>query len=68
MIRVRSLWLRVSRDWPRWAQVAGFLLGSEQVVAWWVAGREPNVGAMTFAGALLMFQRIADAQRKRDER
>lgn len=60
MPRVRKLWGHLSNEWPRWAQVAGMLLGSEQVAAWWIAGREPNIGAMTFAGALLMFQRLAN--------
>jgi hypothetical protein len=63
-MRLTKLWQRISADWPRWAQAAGFLLGSEQVAAWWISGREPNVGAMTFAGALLMFQRVAAARRR----
>jgi hypothetical protein len=65
MSRARKLWRHLSTEWPRWAQVGGVLLGSEQVAAWVIGGQEPNVGAMTFAGALLMFQRIAN--RKDDD-
>lgn len=64
--RTTGLWHRAAQDWPRWAQVAGILLGAEQVVAWWVGGVEPNLGAMTFAGALLMFQRAAQIRKERD--
>jgi hypothetical protein len=66
---VRELGRRLSRflqDWPRWAQVAGILLGSWQIIEWRLTGREPSVGIMGFAGALLMFQRAAAAQRKRN--
>jgi hypothetical protein len=47
--------------------VAGLLLGTEQILAWWLAGHEPNLGAITFAGALLMFQRIARPPAKDSE-
>lgn len=57
---------RAMSDWPRWAQIAGILLGVEQVAAWWIAGQEPNAGAMTFAGALLLFQQAV--RQKRDGR
>lgn len=60
--------LRALQDWPRGAQVVGLLLGSEQVLAWWIAGTEPNVGAMTFAAALLVIQRVAPAQQRRNEK
>ena len=66
MSYVRKLWRRVSRDWPRWAQIGGLLLGAEQIVSWWVGGHEPNLGAITFAGALLMFQRVASARPSKD--
>jgi hypothetical protein len=63
------LWKRTVRDWPRWAQAGGFLLGLEQVAAWWATGRAPNLGAMTFAGALLMMaQRTVSAQQARNEK
>jgi hypothetical protein len=61
------VWVRVVQDWPRWAQVAGVLLGSWQILEWQVSGHEPNLGAMTFAGALLMFQRAATAARQRKD-
>lgn len=61
------MWARVVQDWPRWAQVAGVLLGSWQILAWQVSGHEPNLGVMTFAGALLMFQRAATAARQRKD-
>ena len=67
MNRSRFVWRRVAQDWPRWAQVAGVLLGSWQILEWQVSGREPNLGAMTFAGALLMFQRAATAARQRKD-
>ena len=64
--RLRSLPQRISQDWPRWAQVGGFLLGSWQILEWQITGHEPNVGVMGFAGALLMFQRAVSAQRDRN--
>jgi hypothetical protein len=65
MGRVRTLWRQASRDWPSWAQVLGFAIGLEQLAAWGLGGREPNLGAITFASALLMFQRAASAQHSR---
>ncbi|HTZ63478.1 MAG TPA: hypothetical protein VMB51_05185 [Solirubrobacteraceae bacterium] len=56
---VQRLLSHLSREWPRYAQIAGFLLGGEQIGAWWIGGHEPNIGAMTFAAGCLMFQRIA---------
>lgn len=69
-MRIRTLWRRACRqDWPRWAQVAGFLLGTEQVVALFLAGTETNIGVITFAAALLMMsQRAAAAQQRRNEK
>lgn len=67
MIRVRSLWQRVCREWPRWAQVVGLLLGFEQVAAWAFLHREANLGVMSFAAALLMFRRAVSAQQSRRE-
>lgn len=59
----------MSQSWPRWAQVLGFLMGTEQVLALWLGGQEPNIGVMTWAAALLMIsQRAADAQRRRNEK
>lgn len=68
MGRVRMLWREVSREWPSWAQVLGFGIGLEQLAAWGFGGREPNLGAMSFAAALLMFQRAASAQHSRREK
>jgi hypothetical protein len=68
MIDVRTLVKRALRDWPSWAQVLGVLIGLEQLVSWGVGGEQPNLGAMTFAGALLMFQRAASAQQSRSEK
>ena len=65
MSRPSTLWRRVSRDWPSWAQVLGFGIGLEQLGAWGLGGREPNLGAITFASALLMFQRAASARHTR---
>jgi hypothetical protein len=64
MTRARALWRRVSRDWPRWAQVGGLFLGSWQIIEWKVGGGEPNIGVMSFAGALLLFQRAASARHR----
>jgi hypothetical protein len=56
-------------EWRRWAQGVGFALGVEQMLAWWLGGREPNLGACTIAGALLMMaQRTQTAQEARNER
>lgn len=66
---MNGLWKRTAQAWPRWAQAGGFLLGLEQVGAWWLTGRQPNLGAMTFAGALLMMaQRTVSAQQARNEK
>lgn len=63
MRAARTLWLRVSRDWARWAQVGGACLGLWQIAEWKIAGTEPNVGVMGFAGSLLLFQRAVSARR-----
>jgi hypothetical protein len=60
----RQVARRAPQEWPRWAQVVGLVIGFEQLMGWLIVGAEPNVGAMTFAGALVMFQRIA---RRREE-
>lgn len=67
MNAVRTLWRRVSQDWPRWAQVGGVLLGMWQIIEWKIAGSEPNVGVMGFAGSLLLFQRAVSARQRRGE-
>jgi hypothetical protein len=69
-MRIRAAWQRLShQDWPRWAQLAGFLLGMEQVLGLWLAGAEPNIGVITFASALLMVsQRAHAAQQRRNEK
>jgi hypothetical protein len=46
--------------------VLGLLIGSEQIVQWALGDGQPNLGAMTFAGALLMFQRAVSAQHRRN--
>lgn len=63
----KQFYEHVAREWPRWAQVAGLLLGAWQIVEWQIAGGEPNLGVMSFAGALLLFQRAASAHQRRTE-
>jgi hypothetical protein len=58
----------VARDWPRWAQLGGLLLGLEQTGMWLLGDKPPNYGAMTFAAALIMIQRVAPAQQARNGR
>jgi hypothetical protein len=65
MGRLRALWRNAQQEWPRWAQVGGFLLGTWQVLEWKLAGAEPNAGVMGFAASLLLFQR-ARSKRRRD--
>jgi hypothetical protein len=64
-MRLRELSGRLG-DWPRYAQAAGMILGTEQLLAWWLGGMQPNYGAMTFAAALLMITRVAPAQERRN--
>lgn len=63
--RPRTLLARVLEEWPRWAQVAGVLLGAWQIVGWQLGGGEPNAGVMGFAASLLLFERAAKAKAKR---
>lgn len=70
MARLSSAWRQLERlNWPQVARTAGVLLGTEQVAAWWLGGAEPNLGVMTFAGALIMIaQRTAEAQVRRNDK
>lgn len=61
------LFERALQDWPRWAQVAGIVLGTWQIGEWKVWGHaEPNAGVMGFAASLLLFERAARAAAKRE--
>ena len=67
LVRRASHW--IAQDLPRYGQAAGFLLGTQQVVLWWLVGTEPNLGACTIAAALIMAaQRTASAQQRRNEK
>ena len=61
----RRLLGHIAKEWARWAQVGGLLLGTWQIVEWKVGGHEVNLGVMSFAGALLLFQRAKDATDRR---
>ena len=66
-VRRASNW--ITQDLPQYGQAVGFLLGVEQILAWWLGGMEPNIGACTIAAALIMAaQRTASVQRSRNEK
>lgn len=62
----RALLRRAYQEWPRLAQVGGIVLGLWQIVEWKIAGTEPNVGVMGFAGSLVLLERAAAGHRKRN--
>jgi hypothetical protein len=60
--RLRSAW---SRRWPGTTQAAGMALGVVDLI---VTRFKPNIGLMTFAAALIMFQKAVKAQTRRNQK
>lgn len=55
------------RDWPKWAQISGVVLGLWQIAEWKLGGAEPNAGVMAFAGSLVLLERAASARQRKDD-